>query len=153
MLKDQVLELLQEAFDEREDLYLIDLSVTPDNKIKVLIDGDKGVSVSDCVFVSRAVEHNLDREEQDFALEVMSAGATEPLVNIRQYNKHIGRTLKVKTNASTIEGKLTHVDEDKITLQWKTREPKPVGKGKVTVTKTEDVAFNAIEEAKVVIKF
>jgi ribosome maturation factor RimP len=57
----------------------------------LLLDGDNGVLVDDCIFISRAIEHNLDREEQDFSLEVTSCGATSPLQFPRQYNKHIGR--------------------------------------------------------------
>jgi len=124
------------------------------NHIKIVIDGDKGVRVEDCIFVSRAIEHNLDREEEDFSLEVMSAGASAPLVNERQYKKNIGRSLEVTTvDNSKIEGKLTDVNQDQITLNWKAREPKPIGKGKVTVQKQAKVAYNDIVEAKVMIKF
>jgi ribosome maturation factor RimP len=154
MFRDTVNTLLDEALEEREDLFLISFDVLPDNTIKIIIDGDNGVLVQDCIFISRAIEHNLDREEQDFSLEVLSAGATEPLVNTRQYMKNIGRTLSVKTNDNeTIEGALTQVDEDKILLEWKTREPKPVGKGKVTVKKEAEIAYSAISKAQVVIKF
>ena len=62
-----------------------------------MIDGDNGVLVEDCMFVSRAIEHNLDRETEDFSLEVSSVGATTPLVHKRQYKKHIGRILKIVT--------------------------------------------------------
>ena len=55
-----------------------------------------GLPLKDCMKVSRAIEHNLDREEEDFSLEVASAGATSPLVLPRQYTKNIGRKLKVK---------------------------------------------------------
>ena len=153
MLKDRVEELLAEAFEERKDLFLIDLKVTPDNKIMVVIDGDKGVSLNDCIEVSRKVEHNLDREEQDFSLEVGSPGATEPLVHERQYQKNIGRKLKVKLEEETLEGTLEKADNNHILLKWKAREPKPVGKGKVTVQKEREVALEDIVEAKVMITF
>ena len=154
MFRDTVYNLLNEALDEREDLFLISLDVLPDNTIKIIIDGDNGVIVEDCIFVSRAIEHNLDREEQDFSLEVLSAGATEPLINLRQYMKNIGRTLRVKTKENeTIEGELTKVNDDNILLEWKAREPKPVGKGKVTVKKQAELAYDAISKAQVVIKF
>ena len=153
MLEQKVKDLLEEGLVDREDLYLISLTVSADNSIRVIIDGDKGVAVEDCMFVSRAIEHNLDREEQDFSLEVMSAGASEPLTNTRQYIKHIGRFLEVKTNENTIEGKLTEADQEGVTLEWKAREPKPIGKGKVTVQKKERIDYSNINEAKVVIKF
>ncbi|WP_040279227.1 ribosome assembly cofactor RimP [Psychroserpens damuponensis] len=154
MFRETVNKLLNEALDEREDLFLISFDVLPDNSIKIIIDGDNGVVVDDCIFVSRAIEHSLDREEQDFSLEVLSAGATEPLVSVRQYKKNIGRTLSVKTKDNeTIEGVLAQVDELKILLEWKTREPKPVGKGKITVKKEAEIAYDAISKAQVVIKF
>ncbi|WP_054852615.1 ribosome assembly cofactor RimP [Olleya sp. ITB9] len=148
-----VKKLLQDALTERNDLFLIDFSVVGNNEIKIIIDGDEGVRVEDCMFVSRAIEHNIDREEHDFALEVMSAGAAAPLTLSRQYPKHIGRNLGVTTNDGKFEGTLTEVNNETFTLQWKAREPKPIGKGKVTVSKTEKIAYNNVVEAKVIIKF
>jgi len=153
MFEDTVKQLLNNALEERLDLFLIDFSVAENNSIKVVIDGDKGVLVEDCVFISRAIEHNLDRENEDFSLEVTSAGATTPLVNIRQYQKNLGRTLKVKSGEEKVEGVLTQATTEAITLEWKTREPKPVGKGKVTVKKQATIAYSDINEAKVLIKF
>ena len=154
MLKTKVENLITDALDERPDLFLIALEVSSDNRIKVIIDGDNGVLVDDCIFMSRAIEHNLDREEEDFSLEVLSAGATSPLIFPRQYTKNAGRHLEVKTNDDQkIEGKLAKVNDNGIVLTWKAREPKPVGKGKVTVSKEAEVAFTDIKEAKVKIKF
>ncbi|MGB1268189.1 MAG: ribosome assembly cofactor RimP [Flavobacteriaceae bacterium] len=154
MFKEKVTELLHAGLDEKQDLFLIDFSVDTDHKINVVLDGDNGVTVQDCIFISRAIEHNLDRDEYEFSLDVTSCGATSPLKIKRQYTKNIGRELEVKLNSSKIlEGELTKVDENEITLEWDTREPKPVGKGKVTVHKVEKIAFNDIVEAKVMIKF
>jgi ribosome maturation factor RimP len=95
----------------------------------------------------------LDREEEDFSLEVMSAGAAAPLVNKRQYIKNLKRTLQVRTSSEEIEGTLTEATNDNITLEWKVREPKPIGKGKVTVKKEAHIPYENIVEAKVMIKF
>ncbi|MFD2588435.1 ribosome assembly cofactor RimP [Croceitalea marina] len=153
MFKDKVTELLNKALEENKSLFLIDFTIDGGNKIRVILDGDEGVSLSDCMAVSRAIEHNLDREEEDFSLEVTSAGATSPLVLPRQYKKNIGRKLEVKTSEETFEGNLTATSEESITLEWKAREPKPVGKGKHTVQKKEEIVFSDIKEAKVVLKF
>ncbi|WP_047246383.1 ribosome assembly cofactor RimP [Maribacter thermophilus] len=153
MLKDKVRELLEKGLAEDKTLFLIDFTVSTDNKIKVIIDGDNGVAVSDCIKISRAIEHNLDREEQDFSLEVASAGATEPLVMPRQYKKNIGRKLEVETTDGVYEGTLVEADENKVAIEWKAREPKPVGKGKVTVQKRKEIDFSDIKKAKVVLKF
>ncbi|OEK09220.1 ribosome assembly cofactor RimP [Flavivirga aquatica] len=153
MFKTTVTDLLEAALNDRPDLFLIDFSIQSDNHIKIIIDGDNGLLVEDCMFISRAIEHNIDREEYDFSLEVMSAGATAPLVHKRQYKKNIGRTFKVKTASDKIEGTLTKATDDNIVLEWKVREPKPIGKGKVTVKKEANIAYQDIVEAKVMIKF
>lgn len=153
MLQDKVENLLKEAFQENNSLFLIDLDITKDNKILVVIDGDKGVSVEDCIAVSRKIEHNLDRDEEDFSLEVSSAGVSQPLQLERQYRKNLGRKLQVTTNNEKIEATLTEANQDGITLNWKTREPKPVGKGKRTVKKEAVLTYDEIVDAKVMITF
>ncbi|WP_339894538.1 ribosome assembly cofactor RimP [uncultured Algibacter sp.] len=153
MFKTKVTELLDTALIERPDLFLIDFSINTDNHIKVILDGDNGVLVEDCMFISRAIEHHLDREEHDFSLEVMSGGAASPLTHKRQYKKNIKRTLKVRTSSEELEGTLTEATDDNITLEWKVRAPKPLGKGKVTVKKEANIPYENIVEAKVMIKF
>ena len=153
MFKEKVKSLLDKALEAHPSLFLIDLTVGGDNNIKVILDGDAGVNLQDCMDISRAIEHNLDREEEDFSLEVTSAGATSPLQLPRQYNKNVGRKLKVKTGGKELEGTLIQTSENSITLEWKAREPKLVGKGKVTVQKKQEIAFSDIQQAKVILKF
>lgn len=152
-LKERVFSLLRDILEEHETLFLIDLSVTPDQRIKIVIDGDSGVNLKDCVQISRSIEQSLSEEDLDFSLEVTSAGATTPLVLARQYAKHIGRKLQVRTEEGNFEGTLTRCDEHQITVEWKSREPKPVGKGKVTVLNKRDFLLKDIEEAKVKLTF
>src|SRR5690606_26686301 len=97
--KEKVVDLLEKGLAEKPSLFLIDLNINDAFKIIVTIDGDNGVTLQDCIDISRSIEHNLDREEQDFSLEVASAGVSSPLKTVRQYKKNIGRTLKVKTSA------------------------------------------------------
>lgn len=153
MFNEKVKSLLDKALEEHPSLFLIDFTVGGDNTIRVILDGDNGVNLQDCMDISRAIEHNLDREEEDFSLEVTSAGATSPLKYPRQYRKNIGRKLKVRTTTQELEGTLAQTSENNITLEWKAREPKPEGKGKVTVQKKQDIAFSDIKEAKVILKF
>ena len=153
MLTEKVENLLQEAFEENNSLFLIELKVDNANHITVVIDGDNGVTVNDCIEVSRKIEHNLDREEEDFSLDVASAGVSTPLAMPRQYRKNIGRKLAVTTSEEKYEGQLVNVDDKGIKLEWKAREPKPVGKGKVTVAKEAVLPFEDIKEAKVIITF
>ncbi|MHC5352681.1 ribosome assembly cofactor RimP [Myroides sp. LJL115] len=153
-LKQKIQEKIAQAFEQYPELFLIDFTISPDNKVVVTIDGDYGVTLQDCINVSRAIEQDLDREEEDFALEVASAGATSALKFIRQYNKNIGRKLKVVTlDQEKYEATLDAVVDNNIVLKWKSREPKPVGKGKVTVEKEIEIPFENIKEAIVIISF
>lgn len=150
--KKTVAELLQVALDKNPSLFLIDLKIGADNSIVVLLDGDEGVTLESCVAVSRQIEHNIDREEHDFSLEVSSVGIGSELTIPRQYIKNKGRKLEViSLDDNIFKGNLTQADQESITLEWKTREPKPVGKGKVTVTKTKKLTFASIKKAKVII--
>lgn len=153
MLKDKVKSLLNEALAQDESLFLIDFTVGADNSIQVVLDGDHGVSVEDCMKVSRAIEHNLDRDEEDFSLTVTSSGAGSPMIDPRQYKKNIGRKVKVQTLEAVFEGNLVDTNEQFIVLEWKAREPKPIGKGKTTVQKKKEILFSEIKEAKVILKY
>ncbi|MGB3342973.1 MAG: ribosome assembly cofactor RimP [Aequorivita sp.] len=153
-MRERVAQLLESALEKNDSLFLIDLNISNDNQIRVILDGDNGVTVEDCVAVSREIEHNLDREEFDFSLEVSSAGVSEPLVFPRQYIKNLDRNLKIKTKSDQkIEGKLIAANQESCTLTWFAREPKAVGKGKITVQKEITLPYNDIMEAKVMITF
>lgn len=146
--------LVEEALAENETLFLIDFSISVNNKISVVVDGDEGVPLSECIRISRNVEHNLDREAEDFSLEVSTPDISKPIKLKRQYIKNIQRILKVTTIADDeIEGILTDVTDENIVLVWSAREPKQEGKGKMTVEKTASIDYKDIKEAKVKIVF
>jgi len=151
--RDRVLELLNAGLAEKPELFLIDFSISESQKIMVILDGDQGVTLQDCIDISRAIEHNLDREEHDFSLEVASAGLSTPLKMVRQYRKNLGRVLKVKTATENIEAKLDDVNDVFITLSWTAREPKKIGKGKETVEKRIELPYSEIKEAIVTVTF
>ena len=152
--KENIQKLLAEALSLQPDLFLIDLHIDDQSRVQVVLDGDNGVSLEQCIKVSRHIEHQLDREVHDFSLEVSSAGATHPLKMVRQYKKNIGRKLAVHTiDNDNFKATLTQADDDQITLEWKAREPKPIGKGKHTVVKQLQVPYNQIEKATVQIQF
>ncbi len=151
--KEKVVALLNDGLAEKPAVFLIDLTITDSQKIIVTLDGDEGVTLQDCIDISRAIENNLDREEHDFSLEVASAGVSTPLKMVRQYKKNIGRVLKIKTATDTIEAKLVAVNDDFITLTWSAREPKKIGKGKETVEKNLELPYKEIKEAIVTITF
>ena len=105
-------------------LYIVELTVSASNVIHLEIDKKMGsVSVEDCMSVSRNIEHNLDREEQDFELHVSSAGLDKPLRVLAQYEKNVGRDLKlVLVNGAKMEGKLVECSESGITLEQERKE-------------------------------
>jgi len=151
--KEKVSELVNAGLEEKPDVFLIDLTITDAFKIIVTLDGDNGVTLQDCIDISRAIENNIDREEQDFSLEVASGGVSAPLKLVRQYKKNIGRTLQVKTATENITAELVGANDDFITLTWTAREPKEIGKGKVTVEKRLELPYADIKEAIVTITF
>ena len=151
--KKRVEELLEDALKERSDIFVLELYISENNDIKIVLDGDNGVTIDDAVFFSRQIEHNLDRDEADFSLTVSSVDITKPFRLKRQFKKNLNRTVKVKTLTGEQEGLLVAVDDDQIVLENKVREPKKTGKGKVTVVKQNNIPFDEIKEAKVVLKF
>jgi ribosome maturation factor RimP len=152
--KDKVSLLLEEALKDKPSLFAVGISISDSFKITITLDDDNGVNLQDCIDVSRAVENNLDREEQDFSLEVASFGVGSPLKLIRQYKKNVGRMLIVKLDSTTtIEAELVDATDENITLTWEAREPKKVGKGKETVQKRLEIPYAEIKEAIVTVTF
>lgn len=133
-------------------LFIVDLKIGPGNAIELLMDGDRGFAIHDCVRVSRLIEGNLDREVQDFSLSVSSAGLDRSISLPRQFRKNIGRTLKLKLKEEIeLNGKLTKVDQDTITLYVEKNE-KVDGKKKL-IKEDIELKLESIIEAKVVISF
>lgn len=153
IFREKVEALVSQGIADKPAIFLIDLTISESQKIMVTLDGDQGVSLQDCIDISKVIDNNLDREEHDYSLEVASAGVSTPLKLVRQYKKNIGRVLKVKTNAEKFEAKLENANDEFITLTWSAREPKKVGKGKETVEKKIDIPYSEIKEAMVTITF
>lgn len=124
-----------------------------DNHIHVFVDGDRGVTISDCVDLSRHLEKSLG-ESEDFSLDVSSHGASSPLTLPRQYYKHVGRDFEIKLNDGTkAEGTLMECNDEQIKLEYSVRENKPLGKGKITVVKHHVINYSQIKESKIKLKF
>lgn len=135
-------------------LFVTGVRIGSANQISVFIDGDNGVTIADCVELSRFIEKNLDRDKEDYSLDVSSHGAATPLVLPRQYPKHIGRDFEIKLlDGTKAEGKMIECNADFLKLEYSVRENKPIGKGKITVTKEQIINFNQIKESKIKLKF
>lgn len=152
MLKEKVEQLISEGV-EGTDIFLVKLTVSSSNDINVLLDSDSGLTLSDCRSISRVIETGLDREDEDFSLTVSSSGVGEPLV-LRQYKKNVGRKVRVTLiDGEIIEAKMVAADEKGIELEWKSREKKPTGKGKITVVNNKLLNYQSIKQTIVLITF
>lgn len=154
--KSKVTELIDERIAELDNgLFVVSLSISSRNSILVELDKHEGgVSVSDCMSVSRNIEHNLDREEADFELSVTSAGLDKGLRVFPQYKKNIGREVDVKlVDGGEINGTMIDATPEQIVVQT-TRKEKLEGKKKKEVIVEDHVLpMNKVKETKIVISF
>jgi ribosome maturation factor RimP len=154
--KQTIVKLAQQRIDELNNgTFLVDVNVSAGNKIMVEIDNvSGGVSINDCVSVSRNIEHNLDREAQDFELEVSSPGLTKPFKVMQQYQKNIGKEVKVVLSPiGSKEGTLVSVSDEKIELETTTKVRVEGKKKKELVTTKTEIPFNQIKETKIILSF
>jgi len=139
---------------EDSDLFIVDIQVNPGNAIEVLVDKDSGLTIDDCKKVSRAVEGSLDREVEDFSLEVSSPGVGKPLLVKRQYFKNVGRNVAIKTiDGKKIEGQMTLANEEHIQVDFREKEIVPGKKTKQWVEKQVVLPYAEIKETKITISF
>ena len=112
--KRTVIQLVEEWL-EGKDYFLVEVAVKPNDKIVVEIDHAEGVWIGDCVSLSKFIESKLNREEEDYELEVGSAGVGQPFKVIQQYYNHLGRLVEVRTiEGNTLVGELVDVNEKEI---------------------------------------
>jgi ribosome maturation factor RimP len=157
MLDRKIIEaLIDERIAELDNgLYVVDLRISPTNVIHVELDKLKGgVSVNDCVSVSRNIEHNLDREQADFELHVSSAGLDKPIRHINQFAKNVGRSFKVQAESGAqFEAELMKMNDDLLVFKQRHQVRDEVKKKKVWVEDFIELPYNQIKEAKIVISF
>ncbi|MGF1563799.1 MAG: ribosome assembly cofactor RimP [Flavobacteriales bacterium] len=151
--KQRVAELLKEGFGDGP-LFFVEIDVSGANDIRVLVDNDNGVSIGDCVKVSRHLESSFDRDTEDFSLNVSSPGADQPLRFARQYMKNVGRDLVVKlADGRKLTGALTAANDAQIELKVREKRRIEGRKSKEWVEEVFALPYEEINEAKVVISF
>lgn len=151
--KDTVIQLITETLSET-DYYLVDLQIKSDNSILIEIDAFEGVSLDFCVEVSKYIESKLDREVEDFELQVSSAGLTEPFKVLKQYEKNIGNEVEVLTKkGEKISGVLTEVTENNFTIELEKKVLLPGSKRKSVVIDPITLNYNEIKYTKYIIRF
>lgn len=118
MIDKKLVESVVNEWLEGKDYFLVDLSVTPDDSIVVVIDHAEGVWIEDCADLSRYIEAHIDRDEEDYELEVGSAGLGQPFRVRRQYENHVGKPVETQTrDGHKWQGTLTDVDDAGFTLE------------------------------------
>lgn len=154
--KHKVRELVEERIEELDNgIFIVDLNISSSNVIQVEVDKYEGyVSVDDCIRISRNVEHNLDREQEDFELSVSSAGIDKGLRVFPQYKKNIGRDVKVKLHdGGKLEGTMIDATEAEIVVQTTRKERIEGKKKKETIIEDHKIKMDEIKETKIVISF
>ncbi|MFV0272072.1 MAG: ribosome assembly cofactor RimP [Macellibacteroides fermentans] len=154
MIEKSKITQLAEDYLASSSNYLVDVVIKPGNLIIVEIDNDDAVCIDDCVALSRYLEDNLDREAEDFELEVGSAGVTSPFKVLRQYLKNVGNEVEVLLkNGIKLSGLLKSADDKGIVLSLE-KQVKPEGaKRKVTVQEDVVYTFDEIKNTKYLIRF
>lgn len=150
--KEQIKNIAEQYISE--PMFLVDVSVRPGNIIVVEIDSDENIGIDDCITLSRSIESQLDREAEDFELEVGSAGITAPFKMPRQYKKNIGNEVEVLTKAGQkLSGVLKSADENGFVVTI-TKKVKPEGaKKKVEVEEDLPFGYDEVKYTKYQIRF
>jgi ribosome maturation factor RimP len=151
-IEKRVKELVEEKIADKPNLFLVDIKMHSNGKLMILVDGDNGIGIDDCVAISKHVGFHLEEEnviETAYNLEVSSPGIDTPLTSARQYAKNVGRTLVIKmADGAKREGKLTGITEDAIIVEEIIKE-----KGKKAETVESVIPIDKITETKVLISF
>lgn len=154
MINKQTIISLIESHFEGSDKFIVDVKILAGNKIEVYIDAPKHIVIADCVELSRFIEGHLDREKEDFELQVSSPGATESFKVLDQYRKYKETKVKVVTkDGKKHEGVLKEANDDTFVIEETRREKKIVGKGNQTVIENITIAYNNVKETKSVLPF
>ena len=151
--KNVIVQLAEEKLASSSN-YLVSVDVQPGNIIIVEIDNDEAVSIDDCVELSHYIEDHLDRDADDFELEVGSAGITSPFKVLRQYLKNIGNEVEVLTkNGVKLTGILKSANENSFIITVE-KQVKPEGaKRKISIEEDLSFTYNEIKYTKYLIRF
>lgn len=150
--KEQITAIVEQYIEE--PMFLVEVLVRPGNIIQVEIDSDNNIGIDDCISLSKNIESQLDRDIEDFELEVGSAGITTPFKILRQYKKNLGNDVEVLTkDGKKYSGILKSSDENKFAIEV-TKKIKPEGaKKKIEVREEIELEYNDVKYTKYQINF
>jgi len=154
MIEKDFIRDITEKYLEGTTMFLVDAAVRPGNIIVVEVDSDEGVSIDDCIALSRNIESHLDRDTEDFELEVGSVGITSPFRIPRQYQKNIGNEVEVLTKkGQKLSGILKSCDNKGFVITV-SKMVKPEGaKKKVAVEEEFSFEYQDVKYTKYLIRF
>jgi ribosome maturation factor RimP len=153
ILKDTVLQIVDDFIFE-SDYYLVDINISNDNRISVEIDAFEGVSLDYCIQLSKHIESKIDRETEDYELEVSSAGLTEPFKVLKQYEKNIGNEVEVLSkNGIKLSGELVAATAENFTISIEKKVQPEGSKRKILVNEDVSFNYNDIKHTKYIIRF
>jgi len=150
--RETVKSLVEEKLDDK--MFIVDITVNERNVINVFVDSFEGLTIEQCIAISRHVEHSFDREEEDFELQVSSPGLSEKFKVKEQYIKYISRAIEVVTATDLkLEGIILSASDEGIVLETSSREKVEGHKKKQLVVKQHHLKYDEINSAKAVISF
>lgn len=154
MIEKDFIKDITDKFIQNTSMFIVDVNVRPGNIIIVELDSDENISIDDCVEVSRNIESQLDREIEDFELEVGSVGITSAFKIPRQYKKNIGNEVEVLTKSGQkLSGVLKSCDENGFIITV-TKMVKPEGaKKKAAIDEDLSFAYDEVKYTKYLIRF
>ena len=151
--KQNVAEIVDQWLADKE-YFLVDVSVSSDNRIVVEIDHAEGVWIDDCVELSRFIEASLNRDEEDYELEVGSAGIGQPFKVLQQYVNHIGKEVEVLAkDGKKYRGVLTRAEQDDFSITVQVKEKPEGAKRPVLVDREYTWRYDETKYTKYLIKF
>jgi ribosome maturation factor RimP len=154
MIDKDFIKSLAEEWLKNSTSFLVDIFVSPDNLISVEIDNDQGVSIDECAVLNRYIEGNLDREKEDFELEVGSSGITSPFKIVRQYIKNLGNEVEMLLkNGTKLTGILKSADDRCATITVEKKIISGSSKRKTTVRENLTYSYDEIKYTKYLIRF
>ena len=154
MIDKNVVTRIVEEWLGGKDYFLVDVTVTPDDKIVVEIDHAEGVWIDDCVDLSRYIESKLNREVEDYELEVGSAGIGQPFKVLQQYIIHIGKDVEVlDKDGKKWTGVLAEANEANFTITVQTKVKPEGAKRPKLVEQNVTFTYDEIKYTKYLISF
>lgn len=150
--KEKIEQLVRQKLEE--GMFLVEVQINASNIVRVYIDNIDGVTIDQCVAVSRHLEQNLDRETEDYELQVSSPGLSETFKVKEQYLKNTGRQVDIELgDGNKITGLLKSASPENILIETSTREKVEGHKKKQLIVKEHQIEYSEIKSAKVVVSF